>query len=323
MDMDANVGRFLQRAFASGQTAHAYIVVGDGKRLPALLNECAAVTMCPSHLGDDGCIVCNKVADNASQDVMRLPSGKRMAVSDVEYLVDESFKRPVDSREQRVFLIDASESCAGAGAEAWQNKLLKTLEEPTDNVYIFIGVTDPEGLLPTVRSRCQILRQDRLGVAQIKNKLLSDGFTVRSAEIASAMCGGSLPAAYGILADSNVFGAYETAIDVAANMLSTKSAANYLDKITACKDNFNDFLGFWSMLLRESIVVRLSEGLSCLPSLANTIDKICENYTLAACENCIELLNNAKKQCDDGVSFNAVVDRLLINILETRYQCRK
>ena len=163
--MDENLGIFLRNAFAHGHAAHAYIVVGEKQQLPALLTQCAMVCMCESHTGLDNCETCKKVQQNLHQDVLRFPLDEgrtRLNVADMVTLVEESFKRPVDSTDCRVFLLNAAQSVAGAGAEIWQNKLLKTLEEPSDNVYIFIGVTDSESLLPTIRSRCQVLKQTQL-----------------------------------------------------------------------------------------------------------------------------------------------------------------
>ena len=191
---DKNIGAYLSTAFAEGRAVHAYIVVGEKQYLPSLLKECAIVTMCYNHVGDD-CEACKKVKDASHQDVIRLPldqSKARLSVADIAYLVEESYKRPVDASSQRVFLVDASSSTSGIGSELWQNKLLKTLEEPTPNVYIFVGVTDAEALLPTVRSRCQVLKQTKFTVEQVRLALQEKSFNLVSCEMAAAMSGGSV-----------------------------------------------------------------------------------------------------------------------------------
>ena len=322
---DPNVGGYLSTAFRQGHAVHAYIIVGERQYLPSLLNECAVVTMCVNHVGDD-CETCKKVKDASHQDVIRLPldqSKQRLAVADVAYLVEESYKRPVDTSLQRVFLVDASNSTSGVGSELWQNKLLKTLEEPAPNVYIFIGVTDAEALLPTVRSRCQILKQTKLTVAEVREKLLEKSFNLASCEMAAAMSGGSVNTGERILANPAVFEAYNTAINVATQMTSTKNALKFASEILRNKEYVNDFLGFLTTLLRESIVYRLEPSLCVLPHLKDTIDQICSYYTLAACEICIEKINNAKKRLDDNGNVTVVVDQLLNTILEIRYRCRK
>ena len=322
---DKNVGGYLSAAFKEGRAVHAYIVVGERQYLPSLLKECAIVTMCANHEGCD-CEACKKVKDGSHQDVIRLPldaSKTRLTVSDMAYLVEESYKRPVDASEQRVFLLDASLSTAGIGSELWQNKLLKTLEEPSANVYIFVGVTDAEALLPTVRSRCQILKQTKLTIEEVKQALLVKSFNLSYCEMAAAMSGGSVNTGERILANPAIFEAYNTAINVATLMTSTKNALKFASEIVAKRDYVYDFLGFLTTLMRESIVYRLEPSLCILPHLKDTIDQICAYYTLAACEIVIEKINLAKKRLDDNGNVTVVVDQLLNTILEIRYRCRK
>lgn len=325
MSFDRNVGEYLVRAFQEGFAVHAYAVVGEKQSLPELLKECATVTMCYNHIGDD-CEACNKVRENAHQDVIKLPldtQKNRLNVADMAYLVEESYKRPVDNSAERVFLIDASNSTSGVGSELWQNKLLKTLEEPAENVYIFVGVTDIEGLLPTVRSRCQILKQTKLTVHDVKQALMVKGFEQRSCEIVASVSGGSVSTGERLLATPSAFAAYNVAIDIATEMTSTKNALKFASAIVSNKECICDCLGFLTVLLRESIVYRLAPELCLLPSMGNTIEQICANYTIDAAKGCIELINSAKKRLDDDGNVNAVVDGLLGKILEMRYRCRR
>ena len=322
---DKNVGGYLANVFAEGHAVHAYIVVGEKQYLPSLLNECALVTMCVNHVGDN-CETCKKVKDFAHQDVIRLPldqSKARLSVADMAYLVEESYKRPVDDGERRVFLVDASSSTSGVGNELWQNKLLKTLEEPTPNVYIFVGVTDAEALLPTVRSRCQLLKQTKLTVEQVRLALQEKSFNIVSCEMAAAMAGGSVNTGERILANPAIFDAYNTAVNIATQMTSTKNALKFASEILSNKEYIYDCLGFLTTILRESIVYRLEPSLCVLPHLHDTIAQICSYYTLTACEICIEKINLAKKRLDDNGNITVVVDQLLNTILEIRYRCRK
>lgn len=326
MTMDENVGLYLRDAFGRGLAAHAYIVVGEKQYVKSLLKECALVAMCRNHVGDDGCDSCKKTIEGEHLDVIGLPLDKtknRMTVADVAYLVEESFRRPVDSSDQRVFCVDATDSVSGVGSELWQNKLLKTLEEPIDGVYIFIGVTDPEALLPTVRSRCQILKQTKLSAAEVKQVLLRKSFDMVSCEMAAAMSGGSVQRGEQILASRTAFEAYRLATEIATDMDSTKVALKYAAGLLANRDGIYDCLGYLILLLRESIVLRLAPELCLLPHLQNTVDKICSNYTLQAAEACIEKINQAKKRLDDGANVTVTVDGLLGKLLETKYLCRK
>ncbi len=315
----------LSQAFKNDKASHAYIVVGEKQHISTLLKNCATIAMCPNST-IDSCEVCHKVQNGLHQDVLCLPldtTKNRLSVADMAFLVDESVKRPVDSSStKRVFLIDATSSVSGIGSDIWQNKLLKTLEEPISGIYLFIGVTDAESLLPTVRSRCQILKQTSVSVADINSTLVSRGFDIRTAQIAAAMSGGSLQNALILAENSAVFHAYNSALDMAENMSSTKNSLKYVADAATNKDNINDFLAFLTMLYRESIVYRIQPSLCLLPCLESSIKKISSNYTIPAVLGCIEKVNSAKKRLDDGGNLQVVLDNLAISILEVKYTCR-
>ncbi len=320
-----SVGQQLAEAFAGGRAAHAYIVTGERQHTANLLKECALVAMCRNHKGDK-CDACVKVQRGEHQDVVRLPldsAKNRLTVADMAYLVEESYRRPVDNSEQRVFLLDATNSVSGPGCELWQNKLLKTLEEPLDGVYIFIGVTDSEALLPTVRSRCQLLKQPKFTVAEVKQELMQKSFDLTACEIAAAMSGGSVQLAEQILGNRSLFDAYRLGEEIATEMTSTKVALKYSAALLAQREYIADSLAFWVLLLRESVVYRLAPKLCMLPRMLATTDRVCKNYTLDAAESCITHINLAKRQLDNGANVTATVDRLLSTVLETRYLCRK
>lgn len=325
MKFDPNIGGYLRRAFANNTAVHAYVIVGEKQLIPSLLAECAYVAICPSHIGDDNCEACNKVSISAHQDVISLPTDavkNRLTVADISYLTEESYKRPVDNSACRVFLINAVNSVTGQGSEIWQNKLLKTLEEPADGVYLFIGVTDSEALLPTVRSRCQVLKQTKLDVKQVRDILINNGFEKRSCEMAAAMSGGAVSAGERCLSNPQVFKAYEAALDTALNMTSTKNALKYASVALSLRDNVSDYLAFYALLLRESIAYRVNDALCMLPSFKNNIRQICSNYTLSAATACIERLNDAAQSIADGANTTVVIDLLLNSILEIRYLTR-
>ncbi len=322
--LDENVGGFLRKAFENNRTSHAYIVVGEKQQIPLLLKQCALVCMCRNHLGDD-CDICNKVKLGLHQDVLSFPKDvekNRLTVADMVTLVDESYKRPIDDGDCRVFLVNACNSVVGIAAEIWQNKLLKTLEEPTENNFIFIGVTDAEGLLPTIRSRCQVLRQTKLSVAEVCAALQKKGFQKSYCEVAAAVSCGSVETAESILANPSVMQAFQNACDIAENMTSTKNALHFVSAVLSDSGSVVWCLNFLTLLFRESIVYRLADDLCLLPSYAKNVEKICQNYTLQAAEVCIELINAAKKRLDDGGNLTVVVDKLASSVLEVRYRCR-
>ncbi len=319
---DANVDGLLQRSFAEGCAAHAYVVQGSKRTLPELLRRCAMVALCPNH-SEDGCEVCRKVKTGVHQDVVWFPQdGKRLTVADMNMLVEESYKRPIDDGDARVFVVDASQSASGVGADVWQNKLLKTLEEPNPDVYIFIGVTDVFSLLPTVRSRCQVLVQSRASEKQVCDELCRRGYDRKKAQIVSAVSGGSAESAEALLSDLAVLRSFETASEFLTEAASTKYALPFVSKMLADRDHFAWCLDFMALLLRESVVYRLAENLCVLDEYGEVTQKICQNYSLQAAEVCIEKINCAKRRLAEGGNQTVIADSLIAAMLEVKYRCR-
>ncbi len=95
------------------------------------------------------------------------PYGKNILVDAVRAVEREANFRPFEARA-RFFLIDDADKMNDAAA----NALLKTLEEPPATAYIFLVSSRPDALLPTIRSRCQILRFAPVPVDEIENYLL-------------------------------------------------------------------------------------------------------------------------------------------------------
>jgi DNA polymerase-3 subunit delta' len=75
---------------------------------------------------------------------------------------------------------------------AASNKLLKTLEEPSDNSMIFLVSERPETLLQTITSRCQKVFVPPLSTEQIEDFLIHQGLTSENAKISSSLAGGSI-----------------------------------------------------------------------------------------------------------------------------------
>jgi DNA polymerase-3 subunit delta' len=150
------VAGFLRTAVESGSTSHAYLFVGptgSGKRSAALLLACALVC-------DDGgcgtCAACARVRRGAHPDVRVLEPGGAATylVEQVrDEIVPDTWLAPADGHA-KVYILDRAESLGDAAANAF----LKTLEEPPPKVTIVLLTDDYDSMIPTITSRCQVVR---------------------------------------------------------------------------------------------------------------------------------------------------------------------
>ncbi|AGL29195.1 DNA polymerase III subunits gamma and tau [Mycobacterium tuberculosis CAS/NITR204] len=96
------------------------------------------------------CESCVSLAPNApgSIDVVELDAASHGGVDDTRELRDRAFYAPVQSR-YRVFIVDEAHMVTTAGF----NALLKIVEEPPEYLIFIFATTEPEKVLPTIRSR--------------------------------------------------------------------------------------------------------------------------------------------------------------------------
>jgi len=106
-------------------------------------------------------------------------------------LARELMGRPFEARA-RVCVVDDAQALT----EPAMNALLKCLEEPPATSHIVLVTPAPQALLTTIRSRCQILRFERLPAAELTRQLVDvHGLTPDEAQLRAGLSGGSLGAA--------------------------------------------------------------------------------------------------------------------------------
>lgn len=103
---------------------------------------------------------------------------------------------------RRVVVIDALDAINQAGA----NALLKILEEPPDNAVLILVAHSMGRVLPTIRSRCRLLRLSPLSADAVGEVLSSEAEQHDVAELDAAvhLCGGSPGRAIALLADDGL-----------------------------------------------------------------------------------------------------------------------
>jgi DNA polymerase III delta' subunit len=135
---------------------HAVILHGpSAKTLAGTAVSIAKALNCRNGSDGDSCPSCQKIDRQSHPDVRTLsPAKERKAISieQVRELVTEAGMRPYEEGT-KVFIIDPADSLSGAAA----NSLLKTLEEPAPDTCFLLLTRSADLLLPTIRSRCQIV----------------------------------------------------------------------------------------------------------------------------------------------------------------------
>jgi DNA polymerase-3 subunit gamma/tau len=144
----------LSTALESGRINHAYLFSGPrgcGKTSSArILARSLNCEQGPTPTPCGVCDSCVALAPNGpgNVDVVELDAASHGGVDDTRELRDRAFYAPAQSR-YRIFIIDEAHMVTTAGF----NALLKIVEEPPDHLIFVFATTEPEKVLPTIRSR--------------------------------------------------------------------------------------------------------------------------------------------------------------------------
>lgn len=177
----------LSVALDSGRINHAYLFSGPrgcGKTSSARI--LARSLNCAEGPTSTPCGVCSSCVALApggpgNLDVVELDAASHGGVDDTRELRDRAFYAPAESR-YRVFIVDEAHMVTTAGF----NALLKIVEEPPEHLIFVFATTEPEKVLPTIRSRTHHY-PFRLLAPQVMRGLLERITTAEAVEVQDAV----------------------------------------------------------------------------------------------------------------------------------------
>lgn len=179
----------LLRAALAGP-AHAYLLVGPpgtGKG-EAVRAFAAALLDCDMR----------RIEPGSHPDLVIVePPGEQLMVEQIHELQSGLRFRPQEATRRVGIVLEADHLNRDAA-----NAFLKTLEEPPGEVVLVLVAGDLAAVLPTIRSRCQVIRFDRLPTAGIAERLIADGVEPPLAAASARRARGDLGLARDLAADA-------------------------------------------------------------------------------------------------------------------------
>ena len=262
---------FFRRAYRSGRLAHAYVLVGPegvGKRL--LARALARYVFCADR-GDDACGVCRPcrlIAADRFGDLhwYRRPEGRQQLVVEViESLLHTANLKPLEA-DRKVFVLEDADKLNPAGA----NRLLKLLEEPPPESLLLLLALDVRDFLPTILSRCHVVRLQPLAVDDLAVRLTRDTgcspeqarflghFTMGSPGLAAALAVGTFFEERDRLIDMMVSMDTHGRFAVAEEMF--KQAQSGTDTTQERREALVRFLDVIALFYRDVLAAALGDG---------------------------------------------------------------
>ena len=165
-----NIVKALSNAINLNKISHAYLLCGPrgtGKTTTArIIAKCLNCAEGPTLEPCGKCPSCKDIANSTPIDVIEIDAASNRKVEDARNILEKIQFVPVNGRF-KIYIIDEVHMLT---TEAF-NTLLKTLEEPPENVIFILATTEPHKVLDTIISRCQRFDFRRITTEDIVGRL--------------------------------------------------------------------------------------------------------------------------------------------------------
>ena len=319
-----NIIKYIQNAVTADAVSHAYILNGErgsGKKL--LANLFAMSIQCQDR-EEDGeacgkCQSCRQVMSGNQPDIIKVTHEKpnTISVDDIRVQVnDDIVIRPYSSRYKIYIIADADMMTVQA-----QNALLKTIEEPPSYAVIMLLTENAEVLLPTIRSRCVMMKLRNIK-DQLVKKYLMEHLEVPDykADVCVAFAQGNMGKAI-MLAQSDHFNEIkEEAVHLLRN-ISEMTAAELTEAVRRCmsyKLEINDYLDVIAIWYRDVLIYKATKNVDrvVFSDQMKYIKERASKSSYEGIENILDALEKAKARIKANVNFELTMELLLLTIKE-------
>ena len=314
----------LLKAIANGRAPHAVLITGpEGSGRRELAHRAAAIYCldedAPERLA--GCPNYSEIGDSAGK------------VDDIRTLLASAAMQGFNGGKRAFVFLNAQNMSIQI-----QNTLLKTLEEPHEDTLLLLTGNE-FGLLPTIRSRCVILRLGAESLEATASELRADGMSAADARFYAALSDGlsgrarafSEPEAAEFrtraleILDRAAF-EYAPYAD-AAELVTSYSAdaepepeAEDEPKAKAKKKKRGDaalaerLFEIWQSVFRDALTRQTGGAKPINADQAERIERIASRFTSARIQGIIELLAKAQTRLSGGASVYLTVDSALTGL---------
>ncbi|MBM7623941.1 DNA polymerase III subunit delta' [Sporohalobacter salinus] len=313
----------LQNGLERKRINHAYLFTGKkgvGKKFTAI--QFAKALNCKEMDLDacGECISCRKFDSGNHPDIVDIePEGKHIKIDQIRKLQQSISYRPYES-EWKIYIIKEAD-CMNLQAA---NSLLRTLEDPPGYVIIILLASKEESLLPTITSRCQIVKFRPLTVDEIIDRLISRfKLDKNKAKKIAVLADGSLGKAIDFIENEETLTTREIILDEIKklNNLDLVELFELVQKILDYKEEIDNILESIITFYRDLLLYKGSQKEELLINFDYQEELSCldQEYTFDEIQAIIEEIEKTNNLIQNtNVNLQLALEVMLLNIKEKR-----
>ena len=314
--------RHLQNAMKTGKVSHSYIFTGRPGSGKKLLATTYAMTLQCEAGGTEPCQKCDsckKALGKNHPDIIMVNHEKpgTISIDEIrEQVIHDVAIKPYSSPHKIYIIPDAEMMTVQA-----QNALLKTIEEPPQYAVFILLTENADVLLPTINSRCVMLKLRYIKDALIK-KYLMERMEVPDykAEVCAAFAQGNLGKAIK-LAGSEHFNELKDEVLNLMRHINDMDISELVEAVKRCtlyKVEINDYLDLIMVWYRDVLLYKATREIDKVV-FKDQIDCMREQARRSSyegIETILDSLDKAKARLKANVNFDLVMELLFLTIKE-------
>ena len=319
-----NIIKYISSAVQADAVSHAYILNGErgsGKRL--LANLFAMSLQCQNRAeGGEACGKCQscKQAQSGNQpDIIKVTHEKpnTISVDDIRTQVNNDIVIKPYSSKYKIYIIPEADLMS---AQA-QNALLKTIEEPPEYAVIMLLTENAEALLPTIRSRCVMMKLRNIKDQLVKKYLMEQmEIPDYKADVCVAFAQGNMGKAI-MLATSEYFNEIKEEVVHLLRNIDEMNVSELMDAVKKCmtyKMEINDYLDMIAIWYRDVLIYKATKNVDrvVFSDQLRYIKARASKSSYEGIENILDAIEKAKARLKANVNFELTMELLLLTIKE-------
>ena len=201
--------------------------------------------------------------------------------------------------------------------ESAANALLKTLEEAPSYAVLILTADSPEQLLPTIVSRCEVLRLRPLKIEAVQRALENKGFETNQSKWIAHISGGRFGAARRLIGSEELSIEREERLDELHNLISASRVEKfaYADKLSKDRDVMRQTILIWLTYWRD-VMLRTAQAESPLINLDRNleIEDLASRMDLSTARLTVRGLESTLGKLDANVNTRLLAEVMLLDL---------